>query len=561
MQKATEHRFHAFGSDAVGIDLPTKFNDPFDYTPHPLCMKAADEVRRHIRSHEEWRNELAAGKMFGVLVVRRPCDAKHNDRLRADDNRSAAEGEIGFLAAFSGNLAGTNDHDFFVPPVYDMLRPNDFFRREEAAISAINRRIAELENAPQLAEAVRRRVETEASANEAVARFRREMQSAKALRDERRRTTDDPVSLEALLNESRRQKAEYHKLKLHRRELIDEADREITRMNGEIEALKSERRRRSEALQIRLFRNFEMLDARGIKRDLYDIFASATQRIPPAGAGECAAPKLLQYAYIRHMRPVAMAEFWYGASPKGEIRRDGCFYPACNGKCRPILGHMLQGLDVEQHDMPTIPEPEIVYEDRWLAVIDKPAGMLSTAGKIGMQSVEEWARQRFADASRATAVHRLDMATSGLMVIAKDLDTYRNLQEQFRKRTVNKRYVALLDGETARDEGRIELPLRADILDRPRQTADSVHGKSAVTEYRVRERRGGTTLVELRPHTGRTHQLRVHAAHEKGLNAPIVGDALYGTASARLCLHAEYIAFDHPHTGERVSFERRAEFR
>ena len=551
MSDDTARKIHHFGSEANGIEPPLRFNDPFDYVPHPLCTIAAERVRRYVSEHAVLRNDAAAGKMFGVLVVRR-------------------DEELGFLAAFSGNLAGTNNHEYFVPPVYDMLRPDDFFRREERAVSQINIRISEIENAPQRLDALQRLAETERTATVEIEAYKEIMRLSKIRRDELRRTTNDTAETEALLDESRFQKAELHRLKLRWRRITEEARACVERFETETETLKSERRRRSEALQMKLFERFEMLDADGCKRNLCDIFAPTAQGTPPAGAGECSAPKLLQYAYLNGLMPVTMAEFWYGASPKSELRRDGCYYPACTGKCKPILEHMLRGLDVERHTAARAAgartaaraeEPKIVYEDDFTVVIDKPAGMLSVAGKITAPSAEEWARKRFPNAPHVAAVHRLDMDTSGLLLIAKDLDTYRHLQRQFYERTVCKRYLALLEGTVSTDCGRIELPLRADILDRPRQKVDTEHSKSAVTEFRVLERRNGTTLVEFRPLTGRTHQLRVHAAHPQGLNAPIVGDTLYGKPASRLCLHAEYIEFTHPQTGERMRFEQPADFR
>ena len=255
-----------------------------------------------------------------------------------------------------------------------------------------------------------------------------------------------------------------------------------------------------------------------------------------------------------------MAEFWQGRSPRGVVRREGEFYPSCQGKCGPILGFMLQGLDIESRCAEYAVEPTIIFEDEAIAVVAKPAEMLSVEGRAEEWSVERWARERFVDAERVMVVHRLDMSTSGLLVIAKSLDSYRWLQEQFHTRTVDKRYVALLEGEVTTDEGRIELPLSSDYDNRPCQKVDFERGKSAVTDYRVVERRGGCTLVEFTPLTGRTHQLRMHAAHPEGLNAPIVGDALYGYRGDRLALHASRISFTHPTTGERVTFECRSDF-
>lgn len=533
----SEIRLHGFDTNVDAADLPDRFNDPFDYKPHPLCVAAAGMVRSYMKTRSEWGDEIAAGKMFGVLIVR------------------DTEGSVGFLAAFSGNLAGDNDHPYFVPPVYDMLRPGDFFRREEAEISEINRRISELESAPERIAAIRYAAEIGELAAAELARAKETLNGNKARRAERRLHTDDPAELDAMIRESQYQKAEYRRLKQLWDKRISEARAAADISEKRISALRAERKRRSEALQMRLFEHFVIMNARGRTKNLCEIFAPTPQRTPPAGAGECAAPKLLQYAYANRLQPVAMAEFWLGRSPVGEIRHEGCYYPACRGKCGPILAFMLDGLDVERHRQRETPSPTVIYEDDSLAVVNKPAGMLSVKGKGSAPSVEEWARQRFTNAERTMVVHRLDMETSGIILVAKDLDTYRKLQSQFHDRTIVKRYEALLDGPVAADSGRIELALRPDPLDRPRQIADPEHGKQAVTEYRVTERRAEVTAVEFTPRTGRTHQLRVHSAHPLGLGAPIAGDALYGRPSSRLFLHASHIEFRHPATGETMVFD------
>ena len=339
---------------------------------------------------------------------------------------------------------------------------------------------------------------------------------------------------------------------------------EIEAFETEIERLRTERKTRSAALQQRLFKQFQMLDACGRKRDLCDIFQDTAQKVPPAGAGECAAPKLLQYAYRSGLQPVAMAEFWWGDSPKNEIRRHGYYYPACKGKCEPILRHMLQGLQVEdnplQNDSHRDTELEILYEDEWLLVVNKPAGMLSVPGKLDVDSVYQRVRRIYPEATGPMIVHRLDMATSGLLLIAKTKEVHQNLQAQFKNRTVRKRYVALLDGLVKRREGLIALPLRPDPEDRPRQVVDEVSGKPAVTLFETLICEAHRSRVLFFPQTGRTHQLRVHAAHPLGLDAPIVGDELYGKRAERLYLHAEYLAFRHPVSGRMIEVEKLAEF-
>ena len=531
---------HPFHTDISGITLPTRFTYPFCYTPHPLCVRAAEEVQQYLAGHPEW----GEGKMFGVLVVQ--TDA----------------GEVGYLAAFSGILAGKNRLPFFVPPVYDLLQPDGFFKQEEAGISALNARIAQMEQDKEYLHQKEAFRQCEAAMRDSLDTARQALKAAKAKREERRRSP--ALSSEesaALVRESQFQKAEYKRLEKRWKERMEKLRLPAEMHEARLQALKHERKTRSADLQLRLFRQFRLLNYRGEVKDLCEIFADTVQRIPPAGAGECAAPKLLQYAYLHGWKPLAMAEFWWGAPSQTEVRQQGCYYPSCTGKCGPILRHMLQGLDVE--DNPLAPQNgkdtdlEIIYEDETLAVVNKPSGLLSVPGKETAPSVQTLMQARH---PQALAVHRLDMDTSGLLLIAKTKETYRCLQAQFEQRLVRKRYIALLDGLVPSDRGSISLPLRPDLHDRPRQVADLTHGKPAITDYEVLERRNGRTLIAFYPQTGRTHQLRVHAAHPLGLHCPIVGDALYGMPAERLCLHAERLEFTHPVTGERMTFQAQIRF-
>lgn len=333
-------------------------------------------------------------------------------------------------------------------------------------------------------------------------------------------------------------------------------EREISAKGGD--------KKMSQELQLWLFHQYQLLNAKGETKKLVDIWQDyhCSPRIrkkyplPPGGTGDCCAPKLLQYAYSHHLKPVCMAEFWWGASPKSEIRHHGQFYPACRGKCKPILTWMLQGLDVdsnpEEAGFPHL-QIEVVYEDDALAVIKKPSGLLSIPGRTEYYSVATIVKGRWPG---AIPVHRLDMGTSGLMIIAKTKEAYLPLQEQFVKHQVEKRYIALVEGTVKEPKGRISLPLLCDPINRPRQVVDYRRGKSAVTEYEVLGfPQPGRTLLALFPHTGRTHQLRMHCAHPDGLGCPIVGDELYGQKAERLCLHCDRIAFTHPVTGERISFD------
>ena len=440
---------HSLNTD---IQAPERFTYPFCYEPHPLCVMAAKEVQAYIGSRAEIREDADKGKMFGVLVV------------KMDDGRGLMEEEpaYGFLAAYSGLLAGRNDWPFFVPPVYDAQQPDGHFKTTEREIS----------------------------------------------------------------------------LATHLSPLIS--------------------KKMSQDLQLWLFHQYQLLNARGEVKDLVDIWQAYYSRpklrqkfpLPPGGTGDCCAPKLLQYAYQQGLKPVCMAEFWWGATTKEEIRQHLNYYPACRGKCKPILTWMLEGLEVD-------PNPELagfahlelktVYEDAAIVVVDKPSGMLSAPGRIEDYSVETVMRQRYPD---AVIAHRLDMGTSGLLIVAKTLEAYHPLQEQFIKHQIKKKYVAKLEGRGKKEEvrGTVSLPLRPDPMNRPRQMVDMEHGKRAVTDYEFLS----DDLVALYPQTGRTHQLRIHCAHPDGLGRPIVGDELYGTKGDRLMLHASEIWFRHPITGQEM---------
>lgn len=540
---------HRFTTSITDIPLPERFTYPFCYTPHPLCILAAKEVQSYLTRQTAWKDELRQGKMFGVLIVQ------------------TEHGETGYLAAFSGILAGKNLHPFFVPPVYNLLQPQGFFKIEEENISSINRNIRQLENDKAYAALSAELARTIQSAENILATAKAQLKEAKTAREQRRKEKELNAQEEAeLIRESQFQKAEYKRLERSWKARITTLQTQTEDWERRISALKSERKTRSAALQQKLFEQFGMLNYRGEVKNLCEIFGQTVHKTPPAGAGECAAPKLLQQAYLHGWKPIAMAEFWWGDSPKTEIRHHGHYYPACKGKCEPILQHMLQGLQVEENPMlkrMQVPSKnlEIVYEDPWLSGINKPAGILSVPGKEDAVSVYSLMREQYPEADGPLTVHRLDMATSGLMLIAKTKRVHQNLQAQFKNRLVRKRYVALLEGIVPKDKGTVDLPLCLNPLDRPRQMVHTEHGKPAITDYQVLERLDGKrTRIAFYPRTGRTHQLRIHAAHPLGLHCPIIGDELYGEKADRLYLHAEYLEFTHPITGETVRITKEAEF-
>ena len=547
---------HFFDQPVSHIALPERFTYPFNYTPHPLCVLAAEEVKAYISTQKEWQEELAPGKMFGVLIVQ-PQEEEPSP--------------IGYLAAFSGNLAGKNLHPYFVPPVYDLLQPQGFFKIEEEQISAINARISELEVNPHYLHLKEKlNAETE-QANLELTQAKEKLKAAKEER-ELRRNSSPALSEEEqaiLIRESQYQKAEFKRLERGWKERIKTLEKEIATFETETDKLKTERKKRSAALQQKLFEQFRMLNARGEIKDLCTIFEQTVHKTPPAGAGECALPKLLQYAYLHQLKPLAMAEFWWGNSPKTEVRHHGYYYPSCKGKSEPILQHMLQGLKVDKNPLSANAhkkeELEIVFEDEWLVVVNKPSGMLSVPGKEEeADSVYHRVKARYPEATGPMIVHRLDMATSGLLLVAKTKEVHQHLQEQFMNRSIKKRYVALLDRSEQNglpeETGTINLPLCLNPLDRPRQMVSEEYGKPAVTEYRILNYSDKYIRIAFYPLTGRTHQLRVHAAHHQGLNCPILGDELYGKKADRLYLHAEYLEFRHPVYGDIICIQKEAEF-
>ena len=538
-------KFHLLGNDAALLELPRQFTCPFCYVPHPLALMAVELVQRYVASRADWSDEMGAGKMLGVLV--------------AQDG----EGRLGYLAAFSGNLAGKVHHDYFVPPVYDLLNPQGEFKQGEAQITAINHEVQRLETSPELASLHQRMADAVRKKADEIDSFKALMALHKRERDERRHASDlTPEEQEALLNQSRFEKAELKRIRQHHDEALAEISDEMADFQRRIDLLKARRKTMSEALQERIFRLFVVTNAHGEQRDLVEVF-KPLGTLPPAGAGECCAPRLLNYAFNHFLRPVCMAEFWWGASPVGEVRHHGHFYPACRSKCKPILDFMLQGLDVEDNMLGQPMDDtslDIVYDDQWLTVLNKPSGMLTVPGKLLEDSLLTRYQDAHPEAHGPMVVHRLDQETSGLVIFAKDKATHKALQQQFENHTIKKCYIALLEGIVPQDEGVIDLPLRPDVDDRPRQRVDAEWGKPAVTRYHVLERYDGVTRVALEPLTGRTHQLRVHASHPMGLNCPIMGDRLYGKAGRRLMLHARTITFVHPATNKTMTLDSPADF-
>lgn len=562
--------FHSIDQALLsGIDIPERMNNPLDYQPHPLCIAVCKELQTYLSEREDWREEIDKGKMFGVLIV---------------ENAQPASGapEIGYLAAYSGQIGGRSDWDDFVPAVFDYLQPDGYFKTHEAEISGINQSIRKLAANTHMKEAKGLILQLQEERKHTIAAYQEKIKKAKAKRDARREAGSlNPEEEAEMVKESQFMKAELRRLKKSLSEKTS-LETEYEAYQADILSLKQLRKTLSDALQQWLFSQFRMQNHEGESKDLLEIFRDAALRdypqatiatsriaalkmVPPAGSGECCEPKLLQYAYSLGYKPLQMAMFWWGESPKEEIRHHLHFYPACNGKCKPILQWMLPASTFEPAavDLSLYNKVETLYEDREIAVIHKPEGLLSVPGKDAAQpSVYALMRSKYPEATGPLIVHRLDMSTSGVMMIAKTEFAYHRLQKAFLNHQIQKKYVAIISGKVIPEKGIISLPLMPDYLDRPRQIVDHELGKEAITEYEVLEPVDDSHLrIALYPKTGRTHQLRVHCAHQEGLKAPILGDPLYGNEkAARLHLHAEEITFEHPLTGKKMTITRKADF-
>lgn len=551
--------FQKFKTDISGIPLPEKFTFPFYYEPHSLSIIASNELQNYLESQtdfdhnfglKEGQKGLVIGKMFGVLVCQNP------------------QGEIGYLWAFSGKLAEQNQLPYFVPTVYDMLHPSSFYKQEEAKINQLNRQIEQLEESSEYLMAKETLNQVFSEAENDIQRQKLHIKTQKIERDQLRieaqstKTAEDFETYNLQLSEQSKHEAILlKKMTKYWNYKKAEVQQQLDLIEAEINELKEKRREMSSTLQQRLFAEYSFLNQAGKRKSIGEIFNDN----PPAGAGECAAPKLLHYAFEHQLKPIAMAEFWWGQSPRSEVRKHKQFYPACKGKCEPILlGHMLENIVMDEN--PFLDNPaegktlKIIYEDEFMLAINKPAEFLSVPGKLVTDSVYERIKQMYPDATGPLVVHRLDMSTSGIMLIAKSEEIYIELQSQFIKRTVKKCYEALLDGIIEENNGFIDLPLRVDLDDRPRQMVCYEYGKPAQTEWEKIAVENNKTRVHFYPITGRTHQLRVHASHPLGLNTSITGDDLYGTKSKRLHLHAKSITFKHPISKEIITLLVNPEF-
>ena len=547
--------FQHFKEDISGILVPEKFTFPFYYQPHQLAKIATKELQTYLENQTDFIHDFglhngeksySIGKMFGVLVVKK------------------VDNTLGYIAAFSGKLADKSLPDIFVPPIFNMRTEGSFYIQGEKKIEEIGAEIQLLKKDKTYLSLKKSVQKLSKKIEEDLATQRKKMKTSKLARrlrkKEARADLDDnnfEIFSKKLTQESYNDQFFYKELQEYYSYKVEENNNLLADLENKITSLIELRKETSAILQNTLFEKYQFLNQQKETKGLLAIFNNPLVK-PPAGAGDCSAPKLLQYAFQNQLTPIVMAEFWWGISPNSEIRKHKNFYPSCISRCKPILSHMLEGIEMDENLLiKNISEKEelsIIYEDDDLIVVNKPPEFLSVPGKEINDSVYTRIKQQYPTATGPLIVHRLDMSTSGILVLTKTKEANKILQSQFIKRTVKKRYVALLDGHLTEKNGTIQLPLRLDIDDRPRQLVDFTNGKKAKTKWVTLDQNNNQTRVHFYPITGRTHQLRVHAAHKDGLNMPIVGDDLYGTKQDRLYLHAEFIEFTHPTSKEKIHF-------
>ncbi|MGB5982402.1 MAG: pseudouridine synthase [Nonlabens sp.] len=556
--------FKNFKEDISAIPLPEKFTFPFYYEPHLLAEIAAKELREYLDRLDNWFYDLKLGpenyqhplgKMFGVLVV---------------ENEHA---ELGYLTAFSGVRTGKQEDDYFVPLVFDMFGKHSLYYKKSEELNDLNDlndQIDQLHQDPDYQELKNKvaqiKLENDIKLTKEKKKQKKHREMRRAEREQSSKSPDD--ALIAINAKHKRQSmASKFLLKEYAIYLNDQLKIKEDQLNAyydQLKKLKHQRKELSNHLQKWIFKQYKFLNANGDTQNALELFKNRPPYIPPSGTGDCAAPKLLQSAYKNDLKPIALAEFWYGESLRSQIRKHGHFYPSCRSKCEPVLNFMIQGLDVDPNPMLENPaagkDLPFIYEDEHLFAVNKPAEFLSVKGKVIEDSVEARVIKKFPEATGPLLVHRLDMSTSGILVGTKSLKAHKLLQEQFERRTVSKKYIAILEGVVPQDEGFIDLPLRVDLDNRPFQMVDHEHGKNARTRFQVLDRENGQTKIAFYPITGRTHQLRVHAAHPFGLNCPIKGDDLYGKRADRLYLNATEIEFVHPITKATINLKVPAPF-
>jgi len=553
--------FREFSEDISSIPVPLAFTYPFFYEPHELTLKAASEVQSYLSKEHITHNFglggihshlLEQGKMFGVMVARNKA------------------GNLGYLAAYSGKLEEQKDTHYFVPPICDIHAANSFYKKGESQLNKMSAEIVALSEDSDYLSWRETCVARISSITEELATGRKRLRENKKERQLRRSSAEGTLTLpaftqfcEELASESISSQVAFKHHAIGLKKEMDSLQKNLDKKAQDIAHIAMDRKAKSNLLQREIFDQYRFINAHGDYEALSNLFPDFEERKPPSGSGDCCAPKLLQFAYTNDLEPICMGEFWWGNAPNKEIREHGNYYQACGSRCRPILGHMLQGLNVEDNPLQSWGDDlslKTVYEDDSVFIVNKPAGLLSVPGREIEDSAFTRVLERFPLATNHLLVHRLDMSTSGLLIFTKTKKANKRVQRQFIQRTLKKRYIALLDGLLDADEGTIDLPLTPDYYDLPRQLVCHETGKVATTHFKVLERKEGRTRVALYPVTGRTHQLRVHCAHHEGLGIPIVGDELYGKREERLHLHAQYITFEHPMTREIVEFSVEPDF-
>jgi len=553
--------FQHFKKDISGIEIPDKFTFPFYYEPNLLAKIAAKELQEYLEKQTEFKHEFgikdstaknALGKMFGVLVVKN------------------TDGDLGYLASFSGKLADESLPNKFVPPIFNMRTQGSFYEQGEKEIEKIGGKIQQLKKDKNYLLNKKLLKKHTEYVKKDLAIQRKKMRTSKHLRKhqkkEARLRLDDKsfeVFTKKLIQESFNDQFFYRELQEYYEDKIKKIKKSLLLFENTIEEHIRNRKKISKTIQNTLFEKYQFLNQQKEQKGLLDIFDNASAR-PPAGSGDCCAPKLLQYAFQHRLIPVVMAEFWWGISPNSAIRKHKNFYPSCQSRCKPILRHMLEGVQMDENlllkNLSESVALKIVFEDDDLIIVNKPPEFLSVPGKEIKDSVYTRIKQKYPSVTGPIIVHRLDMSTSGILVLTKTKEANKILQQQFIKRTVKKKYVALLSGKVSEKKGTITLPLRLDLDDRPRQLVDFKKKKTAKTNWTIISENNTHTRIHFYPVTGRTHQLRVHAAHKDGLNLPIIGDDLYGTKQDRLYLHAEFIEFIHPTSKNKINFTVPSDF-
>ncbi|OCH25949.1 RluA family pseudouridine synthase [Aliivibrio sp. 1S128] len=559
----TQHQFIRFSTNIDQYSLPANFTFPYFYAPHPLALLAMSELQHYLGTQQEWQYDFTAiGHMFGVLVVKNQ------------------QGDIGYLSSYAGNELTNHKIDsdtpsLFVDAIVDHHYYQPYFAEKTQHINTLRQHISTLKSTPAFIALTEKLALKNAEAEQEITAFQQSMAKSKKerkqLRTEAESNPASPVNttqLEALIhdlgNQSSREKRELKTLKDQWKALLAELTIQHNTMLTSIAQQENECEQLSENLDMEKLRACQFTNKLGSTKSLYDLFTAVDESSPISHSSEENAPKLLQAAFKMGLIPLALGEFWWGASPYEQIRQHKNVYPACQSKCFEILEHMLEGIELDDNSLKQTPsyekDLEIVYEDEAIVIVNKPAEFLSVPGKFITDSVQTRIKARYPEATGPLIVHRLDMSTSGLLVLTLTAETNKQVQKQFIERTVEKRYTALLEGNIELNDGIINLPLTGDLEDRPRQMVDHKQGRKAETTFQVIERNNNQTKVYLYPKTGRTHQLRVHCAHQAGLNTPIVGDDLYGFKGTRLHLHAGYLKFRHPVTNIEVSFDIESEF-